>query len=167
MDVVPKAAVPFVFAKVPALKNVGTLPAPDGAFPSNVLMKVASSRLLNVAPFAPVKLPALQTASPGFTNLPPSSITLPLMVSPPLATTNAFVMEPPLRVKGPVTFTGLVPPSVPAARFNSPTELGLLKLTMPPTTLRVVPVTLQLPESVVAPEIMFNVEPTLKVPLAV
>ena len=60
------------------------------------------------------------------TSFPPLSVVLPLMVSPPLAVTSALVMVPPPKVNGPVTVTGLVPPSVPAVRFTAATEPALL-----------------------------------------
>jgi len=60
------------------------------------------------------------------TNFPPLSVVLPLIVSPPLAVTSAFVTVPPPKVNGPVTVTGLVPPNVPAVRFTAATVPTLL-----------------------------------------
>ena len=65
-------------------------------------------------------------AVPGFTSLPPFSVTPPLMLMPPSAVTSALVTAPPAKVSNPVTVTGLVPPSVPALRFRVPTVPALL-----------------------------------------
>src|SRR6185312_1675048 len=169
MEVVPKTAVPFVFANVPALTKVGVAPAPDEALPSKVLMNVAPSRLLNTAPLAPIKLPALQIASPGLINFPPLSVTLPLMFNPPSAVTSALVIEPPLRVNRPVTATGLVPPSVPPVRFTPATVPELLKFTrlLAPLIFRIALLTSQEGARVTVPAVTLNEEPASKVPLAV
>src|ERR1022692_2823071 len=169
MEVAPEAAVPFVFAKTPALTKVGVAPAPDMALPSKVLINVAPSKLLNTAPLAPIKLPALQMASLGFTNLPPLSVTPPLMFSPPLAVTSELVMVPPPRVSRPVTVIGLVPPSVPPVRFTTATLPELLKFTtlLAPLIFRIAPVRLQVEASVAVPAVTLNVEPVSKAPLAV
>ena len=167
IEVVPRAAVPLVFWKTPALMKMGIAPAPEAALPSKVLINVAPTRLLNTAPLAPVKLPALQRATPGLTNLPPLRVVLPLMVSPSLAMTSALVTVPPAKLSGPATVTGLVPPSVPPDRLTAATGPALLKFRTPPPTFSVVPLTTQPAASVAVPAVTLRVDPvTSKIPLA-
>src|SRR5258708_15653304 len=143
MEVVPSGAVAPVFLKLPALMKMEVAPVPAAAMPSKVFSNVAPNRLLITAPFTPVILPALQVAGPELTNLHPFNVVLPLIVSPPLALRSAFETDPPPKVNGPVTVTGLVPPRVPALTPKEAAELAVLKLITPPAppTSSVVPLT--------------------------
>ena len=169
IEVVPRAAVPLVFWKVPALTKIGVRPEPVAILPSKVLMKAAPSKLLMAAPFDPVMLPALQTVVAGLTSRTPLRVVLPWIAIPPLATISLLVMLPPPKVNAPVTVIGLVPPRIPAETFTVATVPALSKTSTLPELVRssVVPATLQPGASVAVPAARLRVVPTSKVPLAV
>ncbi len=165
MDV-PCNAVPPVLRNTPALMNWGV--APDTLMlPSKVVVNVALKRLLNTAPLAALKLPALQSAAPGLTSFPPSRVTFPLITRPPLAVTSGLLTVPPPSVRGPATTTGLLPPRSPPERFNTARVLWESNFKLPPPRFKVVPWTMHPAASVALPAVTAKVDPAgSKVPLA-